>query len=251
MVHIISKIKKSKTRFQILSDIHLEKKNYNNKILEHPIKAENLILAGDIGNPLVSNYNEYIKYCSNQYERVFLITGNHEYWKNSYDGTNQLISNICKKYKNVYFLNNNFIDFENNNKSIRIFGGTMWSEISNNHSLYNKPLISTDNRLINGFNFDRRNKIFYDTIKNISSRKSDIIITHHSPTYKLIHSNYANYINNNLFASNIEYLLQNTKFWICGHLHETNNLTEFNNLNKKIIVNCCHNGYNEKIIELD
>jgi hypothetical protein len=40
-------------KFQIISDIHLEKIKYNNNsILEHSIKANNLILAGDIGNPL-------------------------------------------------------------------------------------------------------------------------------------------------------------------------------------------------------
>ena len=149
-------------KFQILSDIHLEKR----KTFQHPIKAENLILAGDIGNPLMNNYKEYIKYSSHNHKRVFLITGNHEYWKNTYEGTNKLIYDICIKYNNVIFLNNRFYDFESNNRNIRIFGSTLWTEILTSHPLYGSPEKSSDNRLIGNFNFNLRNKLFYDTIKN-------------------------------------------------------------------------------------
>ena len=94
-----------KIRFQLISDIHLEKRKYkNNTILEHSVKANNLILAGDIGNPLKSNYKEYLKYCSDQHQKVFLITGNHEYWHNSIEETDKLIQQICSPYKNIYFL---------------------------------------------------------------------------------------------------------------------------------------------------
>jgi predicted phosphohydrolase len=229
-----------RSRFQILSDIHLEKKKYDNKILEHPIKARNLILAGDIGNPLKSNYKEYLKFCSAEYHNVFIISGNHEYWKNTIEGTNKLITDICSTFKNVHYLNNRFIDLEENNRKIRLFGGIMWSYVND------KNQYSMDNLLINGFDFNQRNTIFVDTLKMIKSKESDIIITHHSPSFQLVHSKYVGLKNNCLFATNLEYLLDDKKYWICGHLHEYNK-TPFN----KLIINCCHDGYQEKIIELD
>jgi predicted phosphodiesterase len=226
-------------RFQIISDIHLEKRKYNNSILEHPIKANNLILAGDIGNPLIPNYKEYIKYCSDQYKNVFLITGNHEYWNNTVDDTDKLINQICSPYKNVYFLNNRFIDFNQNNRSIRIFGGIMWSFV-----LYqNKDIPSTDNNLIKDFNYDQRNYIHFDTIRNIISKKSDLIITHHAPTYKVIPKKYDNYKLRFLFASHLDNLLNMTDYWVCGHLHE-------NEKHDKVIINCCDEEYKEKVIEI-
>lgn len=236
-------------KFQVISDIHLEKVKYNNKILEHPVRAENLILAGDIGNPMMNNYREYIRSCSHQYRRVFLIAGNHEYWNNSYDGANKLIMDICDKYKNVNFLNNRFIDFYENNRSVSIFGGTLWSKILENHELFKMSNKSGDNRLISDFNFIKRNKIFDDTVKKISSRRCDIVITHHAPTYKLVHSKYRMYKYNNLFVSNVEYLLNNVNYWCCGHLHRTNDLSKYNDKNlNKIVVNSCHDVYVDKVI---
>jgi predicted phosphohydrolase len=229
-----------RVRFQVLSDIHLEKKKYNNNILIHPIKANNLILAGDIGNPLLKNYKEYLKYCSDQYQRVFIISGNHEYWKNSIEGTDKLITDISKTFKNVHYLNNRFFEFEENNRKIRLFGGILWSYV------LDKSLNSIDNKLIENFNFDKRNLIFSETLKRLKTKKSDIIITHHSPSYRLIHKNYDGLNNNCLFATNLEYLLNDKTYWICGHLHEYNN-TIFD----KLIINCCHNEYQEKVIDLN
>jgi predicted phosphohydrolase len=228
-----------KIKFQIISDIHLEKKKYNNKILEHPIRATNLILAGDIGNPLLPNYKEYLKYCSKQYLNVFLITGNHEYWHNSIEDTDRLIQQICSPYKNIYFLNNRFFDFNENNRSIRIFGGIMWSFIP--YNLLN--IQSGDNIIIKNFNFNIRNDIYLNTLKNIILKKSDLIITHHSPTYNVIPKKYENYKQKCLFASHLDNILNIPKYWICGHLH--NNI-----LYKNVIINCCDEEYKEKIIEI-
>jgi predicted phosphohydrolase len=228
-----------KIKFQIISDIHLEKRKYKNDlILEHPIRANNLILAGDIGNPLKPNYKQYIKYCSHNYKNVFLISGNHEYWHNTIEDTNKLITQICATYPNINFINNRFIDFFENNRSVRLFGGIMWSYV-------NLPniVISSDNALIKDFTFNNRNYIFFDTVKNIISKKSDIIITHHAPSFNVISKKYVNYKSKFLFASHLDHILHMSKYWVCGHLHENENY-------KNIIINCCDNDYKEKVIEI-
>jgi predicted phosphohydrolase len=234
-------MKLNNINFQIISDIHLEKKKYNNNILYHPIKADNLILAGDIGNPLKYNYKDYLKFCSNNYKRIFLISGNHEYWHNTIEDTDNLIKQICSSFNNVFYLNNNFFEFEENFRKVKLFGGIMWSYV-NNSNIY-----STDNILIKNFNFHKRNSIFINTLNNILSKNVDIIITHHAPSYYIIDNKYKGFHNNSLFANNLDFLLNKNTYWICGHLHEYNNLHKYNNL----IINCCHDNYEEKIINLD
>jgi predicted phosphohydrolase len=233
-----------KIRFQVLSDIHLEKRK-DNSILSHPIKAKYLILAGDIGNPLKKNYFDYLKFCSDQYHKVFLITGNHEYWKNSIHDTHSLIYNFTKQYNNIHFLNNQHINFYHNNRLITIFGNTLWTWIDT-------PINSSDNILIKDFDFYTRNSIFLETIKKISSKHADIIITHHPPTFKLIHNKYQNYNFKNLFASNLDHLLCYSNYWICGHIHEFNDLSKYGDRNlDKIIINPCPEEYIEKVFDLD
>lgn len=79
--------------FHVFSDIHLEfcnhysmKKHINIKNRYdydyHDEKDEiNLILAGDIGYPERKEYKNFIKSCSSLYDNVFIIAGNHEFYK--------------------------------------------------------------------------------------------------------------------------------------------------------------------------
>jgi predicted phosphohydrolase len=229
-----------KVRFQVISDIHLESYKYNNTFLKHPIKANNLILAGDIGNPLKENYKDYLHYCSYNYDNTFLITGNHEYWYNTIDKTNDMINKICNKYKNIHFLNNQVIELIENNNKYKILGGTLWTYIQDLN------LSSLDNRLIKEFNFDKRNRLYIDTKKNLINNYYDLIITHHGPSYKLIHPIFHSYKYSQLYVNNLDNYLYNTKYWICGHLHYYNTNNKDN-----IIINPCHNDYKDEIIELD
>lgn len=70
-------------RFQVLSDLHLEvEQQYNHFNLR--AKAPNLILAEDIGRLI--DYDEYLAVLtreSKQFERVFLVLGNHEFYGTS------------------------------------------------------------------------------------------------------------------------------------------------------------------------
>jgi len=68
---------------QYISDIHLELlhieeiKSRINKII--PV-CPTLILAGDIGNPFHQGYKLFIQEMNNKFEKVFLVSGNHEYY---------------------------------------------------------------------------------------------------------------------------------------------------------------------------
>ena len=121
-------IKSMKQIFQYYSDLHLE--HHNSFPIIKKIQTdypENLILAGDIGSPFTDNYWNFLKEESKQFDKIFLICGNHEYYGSTIDQMNKYISRQLRlsKLSNVYFLNNDVFEIGD----IKIIGTTLWSEI--------------------------------------------------------------------------------------------------------------------------
>ena len=196
-----------KTTLQYISDIHLEKRTYIPKL---SVSSENLGLIGDIGNPYKDNYKEFLMYTSYNYERIFLISGNHEYWDyyNNRDYNNGVykhdvdnkITNITDKFSNIEFLNNTQTQLN----EYTVVGSTLWTEGVNNTEFkksvnYLKDVITKDNN------------------------NKKIILTHYIPSFKLNTKYFKNPKYDSIryrFASNLEYLIKDpVKFWLCGHSH--------------------------------
>lgn len=77
---------------QIVSDIHLETvKNFT--IIP---KAPYLALLGDIGNPGSGRYLEFLKEQARQFQKVFVLIGNHSCYGRTPAIASQLISEICE-----------------------------------------------------------------------------------------------------------------------------------------------------------
>jgi len=72
-------------RFQYVSDLHLE---FRKKVLRIPPVAPFLLLAGDIGYPCRSLYREFLRYAAHDFEKVFLVAGNHEFYQGAKQGKN-------------------------------------------------------------------------------------------------------------------------------------------------------------------
>jgi predicted MPP superfamily phosphohydrolase len=97
-----------------LSDLHLELIKPQDlikiisKLYPNPNKEEICVLAGDIGNPYKSNYDNFMKHVSSIFVKTFVITGNHEYYNNNktIEETNIFLENYFKQFKNISFLNN-------------------------------------------------------------------------------------------------------------------------------------------------
>ena len=112
--------------FQLISDIHLE---FYNNYPTFPILSNQLFLAGDIGYPFESNYLDFIKYCSYHYDKVFYVSGNHEYYKNNnpvktMNEINEQIQLISQLYPNFIYLNR--LDHYLYNDYM-IIGRTLWT----------------------------------------------------------------------------------------------------------------------------
>lgn len=211
-----------------ISDLHIEFIKGEPKFEKRfPFKdGEILCLAGDIGYPQHDNYKRFLKYCSDKFKYVVLIAGNHEYYmKQSIEETNKMISDICSEYNNVIFLNNRTHYFEE--YDIYIIGTTLWTNtmhlIENDVTDYN-DFHRIQNMHINLMNeLHEQSKEFLitelDKLKEMDSKI--IVMTHHLPSYLMIHNKYKGHPLSPLFANQMEYIFDNYKidWWICGHSH--------------------------------
>lgn len=130
---------------QYCSDLHLEFYDKNNKGRIHMLEfikpsAPFLALCGDIGNPSRPAYKSFLKQCSEAFERVFVIPGNHEYYNfdqpkgvlYTMDEKNQQMEEICGSFSNVVWLQEKSVELV---KGVRICGATLWTDVERNQEL--------------------------------------------------------------------------------------------------------------------
>lgn len=122
--------KSSPSAFQVLSDLHLEVgQQYSSFII--PPSAPYIILAGDIGRLI--DYGSYLAFLAKQtaqFEQVFLVLGNHEFYGLSF------LAGLEKaqKLENEAALNGKLVllhqrRFDIPNSAITILGCTLWSSV--------------------------------------------------------------------------------------------------------------------------
>ena len=209
-------------RFQYISDLHLEMR----KIIPNiPVIAKDMILAGDIGNPFHNNYEQYLRMCSDKYENTYVVSGNHEYWnENGIDATDEKINDIASKLNNVYYMNNRKIETEN----FCILGCTLWSNLLNIPSEENIGKIGDDINIKNngtiigtsGLQELHDNDVLWLTKTLVSCEKPTVVITHHLPTFKLMHRKYAKSTYLDRYYTNLEHLIRfPISTLIGGHSH--------------------------------
>lgn len=220
---------------EILSDIHSEMATLDNvkllcdNMLTPLIKEKtDIILAGDIGNPLSDNYKYIIQHCSDNYNRVFICTGNHEYYHSfNITHTEYYIDKLCIKYNNVYFLNKTRYEFED----FVILGCTLWTRVPHKFK-YVVSKCMNDYKYIPDFDVTVQNNLHENhinwlksEIEQIDTDKNVIVVTHHLPTFELIDDIYKDSDINHAFANtDCNELFQFIDYWICGHTHMYKNI---------------------------
>ena len=232
-------------QIKYISDLHLERKiktiRFNKKDL-----GGNIFIAGDIGSPLEKNYWDFLNYVSDSYDNVFFTTGNHEYWNNdnkTIDQINELIDDRSEKYNNLHFLNNRKVKLNN----YEILGSVLWScpefNIKNSidfRNIYYKPNQKLSPEIMKKLYYINVNWL----INNLKNDNPKIVMTHYLPSYQFT-KKYKRYLKvQSLFASDLEYLINDPiKLWIFGHTHDRF-LKEINGV--PCIVNAL--GYNKNVI---
>lgn len=206
---------------KFISDLHLEFCNSKEilKILGTIGSGEVLVLAGDLGDPFEQYYANLFDHVSKNYEKVFCICGNHEYYGHRMDKTNKKFDELCNKY-GIINMNQNMIEY----KDVRFIGTPLWSHVAGECHL------QCDTRHIKDMGVKHRNNMYsrnFEFIQeNLTTDLPTIIITHHLPSCSLIQDQYRlpEYVMlNEWFASstieNLDFTGSNVRAWIYGHTH--------------------------------
>lgn len=222
--------------FQILSDFHLE---FRKSIPSIKKIADNLILAGDIGNIKHPLFIEFMEYVNSTWTHTFYVLGNHEFYnkRSSKGETEDNYSKLLSAYPNIHFLNRSSFVLED----IEILGCTLWSKpispmgpdfdeicVLNTGSLSKrkyKPI-----NILNFISFHIKDFEWLqdELIKsypiNVTKR---LVITHflpltnkHIPDSPYLSDKFADSYFGNEFMS----LVEKTNVWVSGHTHYSFNL---------------------------
>ncbi len=214
--------------FQYASDLHLEFPENYDYLKKFPIqpKADVLILAGDIVTfSQLEKRMDFFKYLSDNFEQVYLVPGNHEYY---YSDITRCSGPHQEQIKNNVELVNNITikatDYD-------LIFSTMWSHISSlNERRIADGMSDFDVIRNNGqvFRPTDYNKLHQESLNFIHKEISNdngqqkIVVTHHVPTLMNYPSRFLGSILNEAFAVELTEMIEtyNPLYWIYGHHHQ-------------------------------
>lgn len=226
-------------RFQYASDMHLEFYNDNigkiRKLFIQPLisnreNADYLLLAGDIGRPTHQSYKQFLRDMAPHYKRIFVITGNHEYYKMP-TTTMAELDEKCRELcadagDNITFLQN---EAYNINDWLSIYGGTFWTDIPSSKKRIIESTMN-DYTYITGFSAGKATQLHKDAVAGLEHKLAEsgnarkwIVMSHHMPSFELIDEKYKTGMNTDLnyaFATNIHVATDpRICAWVYGHTH--------------------------------
>lgn len=221
------------TNIVYLSDTHTEyMRDYQETLRPFVSKLKSddiLIIAGDflsIGMDRRNDNYEILDFITEIPRYTIYVAGNHEYYKTSIEQGNNYFKSYENENSKFKFLNNETFEVDH----IKIYGGTMWSNVGDGYVSKKIQSGINDFRLIDNFKVSDMNEINSEFMKFISNVKIDqnsIVVTHFLPNEQLIQPMFKGDMYNAYFCNMkcAEHNI-NPKFWIYGHNHDT-----FNELN--------------------
>lgn len=221
-------------KVSILSDLHLE--HFSSLQVFNPGEGDILILAGDIlcvkhfkkNGYLHAIYDRFLNDCSQNYNHILYVMGNHE----SYGYHYQKTKNKLKKYLpyNFHLLDNDTVTINKWN----FIGFTLWTDFRNENPLEMMDAQSTMNdykviRCDSNFRkltvndtleFHKKSKEYLLNQLNIF-KENVFVISHHTPSYQSIPDEYKNSANG-AYSNNLDDLIitnSQIKYFVHGHTH--------------------------------
>jgi predicted phosphohydrolase len=213
---------------QYCSDLHLEFPE-NKAFLQKnpiPVKGDVLILAGDIVPfKLQDEHDDFWNYLSINFQFVYWIPGNHEYY---YSDISECSGTIYKKLRDNVFLVNNSTAVHDD---VRFIFSTLWTEISSVNQFFIQSRMSDFKVIRDGngvFTPKGYNQLHKESLQFLTEElaKNDVentvVVTHHVPTLLKYPEKYKGDILNEAFAVELKYLIKNREidYWIFGHHHQ-------------------------------
>ena len=206
-------------KLQYVSDIHLEHRSLIPRI--EPVSDQAyLALCGDIGNPFLANYEEFLSIHSQLYKRILVIAGNHEYFHHTIPETHNQIHTLIKKYENVTYLNQESIIIGRT----KFLGCTLWSDTSiirdeaqSFMNDYKKIFLQKDQLLKPAHTTELHHQMKEWLRQELNHNGDIIILTHHPATFGMLPmlDKYSP-----CYGSESDELIRKpVKYWISGHTH--------------------------------
>lgn len=214
------------TRFQVMSDIHLEAFGDDSFSIDKALawiqrlepKAEILVLAGDIHN---NHIGRVLAAFASKWRLVIFVPGNHEYWGQRFKYQRDRFQRVMKEHPNVQILDNRL--YTDPVTGLRFCGSTLWFPMTE-VTLHKQNRMNDFKRIkesgqifhlnANAVNFLRDNVFYNDN--------ADIVVTHHAPTIHSITEEYLGDPINEFYFTPIlddQFRECQAKIWIHGHMH--------------------------------
>ena len=236
--------------FNVLSDLHVDQLRSVNlpRLLNPSSRAKYLLIAGDLGNPYHSSYVEFLRQASPHYEWIVLIAGNHDYY---YDHQNveveqrafgerlAQVRHVCATLPNVKFLEQE--SFVLPGTAVTVLGCTLWTNVlpqaeqAVERALNDYACIYNDGvgglvtvadlraRHLESLAWLRGAIEAYESQQRCEPDAGArlIVLTHHLPSFKLVHPHYVTSPINSAYATELENdcLRRPVSLWVCGHTH--------------------------------
>lgn len=217
----------------IASDLHIDSEFPGQEFFDW--RGDVLLLAGDIANGPNAHDAPFWDSVVQMADKVYMVTGNHEYYRTKLDTADQALESFLTSYPNVTLLQNGAVDLDDNHV---LFGSTFWTNFDNNPQSEMEALggmrdfqvirTGEPDRPIYPSDLVRANAhakiVLHETIKSHKD-KNIICMTHHAPSTRSIAPRFQlagpiNFAFVNRLDDYIEFQ-PNLKFWIHGHTHDT------------------------------
>lgn len=214
---------------QYASDLHLEFPANRAWLKEHPIQpvGDILVLAGDIlllGDRKLEHH-EIVSRWADQFEEVYLIPGNHEYYR-GLELRDTLTDFEYPIHRNVRFLNNRSIRLGETD----LFFTSLWSVVDKEsvgivnqrlndcHHIHYKSCLLAASRLA------EIHSICLEWLSEALTRSDaphKVVVTHHCPTRQSAFNNHPGSLLNSAFMVDLDQFIESHEidYWIYGHTH--------------------------------
>lgn len=223
------------TRFNFASDLHQDFEGMPDSFfIEH--NAPNLIIAGDAGEAKhyqSTAFQTFFERCSEHWQRVFIIAGNHEHYGSPFTFTVDKMREALQKFENITVLDNGYVELDN----VIVLGGTLWTNFNNEDTtaMAAAQWCMNDYRTIKSdtltkpitphrtFHEHQRTMEYFKKILEQFPDKSFVVVSHHAPSLKSVDPDYVDEpLLNYAYASDLEEFIlahPNIIHWIHGHMH--------------------------------
>jgi predicted phosphodiesterase len=89
---------------------------------DYEVRCKYLFLVGDLGYPTKDSLREFFIKVAPQYEKVFVVAGNHEFYRAEYYETKIRLQTLCAEFPNFVWMDKHTLVIE---EKFRIIGATL------------------------------------------------------------------------------------------------------------------------------